>query len=160
LPEEAITRLPLAERDAFLVRLARGEPHLSLALNRRLQELTGVPRQAAVAPRRTWGQLRAIADRLRREAKRRAAEAAEAKHIAELQAFAPREAEAWREVVAFIEEKKPASYDKAIALLRKLRDLAEYQGRAVDFQARVADLQEHYAKRPALRERLQRAGLL
>jgi len=52
------------------------------------------------------------------------------------------------------------SYDKAVALLRRLRDLAEYQGRMADFQARVADLHVRYANRPALRQRLQRARLL
>ena len=159
-PEESVARLSPAERDAFLVRLARGEPHLSLALNRRLQELTGAFHPAVAAPRRTWGELRAAAGRLRRQAERRAAEAAAAKRLAELQAFAPREAEAWKEAVAFIEEKKPASYDKAVALLRRLRDLAEYQGRAADFQARVADLQARYANRPALLRRLQQSRLL
>jgi hypothetical protein len=158
--EEAIARLSPAERDAFLVRLARGEPHLSLALNRRLQEVTGASRPAAATPRRTWGQLQTTADRLHREAQQRAAAAAEAKRIAELQAFAPHEAETWREVMALIEEKKPASYDKAVALLRRLRDLAQYQNRTADFQARVAELQARYANRPALRERLQRARLL
>ncbi|MBM4465940.1 MAG: hypothetical protein FJ014_10385 [Chloroflexi bacterium] len=174
-PEEAIARLSPAERDAFLMRLARGEAHLSLTLNRRLQELVGASprppagggtapvdggRGVAAAPRRMWGELWATADQLRREAKRRAAEAAEARRIQELQAFAPREAEAWRDVVALIEEKKPASYDKAVALLVRLRDLADYQGRLADFQTRVADLQERYANRPALRDRLQRARLV
>ena len=165
-PEEAIARLSSAERDAFpsmelragLVRLAREEAHLSLALNRRLQELAGAPQPAVAAPRRTWGELRATADRLQREAKRRAAEAAEAKRIAELQAFAPREVEAWRAVLALIEEKKPASYDKAVALLVQLRDLADYQGRVAEFRTRVENLQERYTNRPALRDRLQRAG--
>jgi len=159
-PEGAIALLSPAERDAFLVRLARGEAHLSLALNRRLQELTGASRPAASAPRRTWGELWATADRLRCEAERRAAEAAEAKRIQELQAFAPREAETWRDVVALIDEKRPASYDKAVALLVKLRDLADYQGHVADFQTRVAGLQERYANRPALRDRLQRARLV
>jgi hypothetical protein len=159
-PEEAIARLSAAERDAFLVRLARGEAHLSLALNRRLQELTDVSRLAAAAPRRTWGELWASADRLRREAQRIVAEAAEAKRIVELQAFALHEAEAWREVLALIEEKKAASYDKAVALLVRLRDLANYQDRVADFQTRVARLQERYANRPALRDRLQRARLV
>jgi hypothetical protein len=62
--------------------------------------------------------------------------------------------------VALIEEKKPASYDKAVALLLKLRDLADYQGRMVDFQTRVAGLQERYSNRPALRARLERARLV
>ena len=92
-----------------------------------------------------------------RRARRRAAEA---KRIQGLQAFAPREAEAWREVVALIEETKPASYDKAVPLLLKLRDLADYQSRMPDFQTRLAGLQERYANRPALRDRLQRARLI
>jgi hypothetical protein len=58
-----------------------------------------------------------------------------------LQAFVPREAETWGEVVALIEEKKAASYDKAVALLVKLRELADYQGHLADFQTRVAGLQ-------------------
>lgn len=159
-PEQAIALLSPTERDAFLVRLARGEAHLSLVLNRRLQELVSPPRPTVSATRRTWGELRATANRLRREAKRRAAEAAEAQRIAELQAFAPHEAEAWREVQALIEEKKPTSYDKAVALLVRLRDLADYQGRRADFETRIADLQARYANRPALRDRLQRARLL
>jgi hypothetical protein len=104
--------------------------------------------------------LRATADLLQRQAQRRAAAEAEAKRIADLQAFALREAEAWGDVLALIEEKKAASYDKAVALLVKLRDLAVYQGRLPDFQTRVAGLQERYANRPALRERLQRARLI
>ncbi len=56
--EQAISRLPAAERDEFLLRLAQGEPHLSLALNRRLQQLVEMPRQPSAAPQRTWRQLR------------------------------------------------------------------------------------------------------
>ncbi len=157
--EKAIARLSPTERDAFLVRLARGEPHLSLTLNRRLQELIGMSRPAVVTPRRRWGEVRATADRLRRESRQRAAAAAVAKRIAELQAFAPREAEAWREVETLIEEKKAASYDKAVALLCKLHDLARYQGHEIDFQARLANLRARYANRPAFLDRLERAGL-
>lgn len=159
--EQAISRLSPEERDLFLIRLARGEPHLSLALRRRLQELTGHGDAVrTIAPQRTWGQLRATARRLQREAERRAAEAAEARRIARLQALAQREAETWQMVVGLIEEKKPASYDRAVALLIELRELAEYQGRKPDFEARVMGLQERYSNRPALRDRLRRAGLL
>jgi len=157
--EEAIARLSPAERDAFLIRLARGEPHLSLKLNRRLQELTGTLPTIAATHRRTWGELWARADQLRHEAERRAAKEAEARRIRELQALAAHEDEAWREVTALIEEKKASSYDKAVELLLKLRDLADYQRRMVEFQAQVANLQQQYANRPALRRRLQRVGL-
>ena len=159
--EEAIVYLSPTERDAFLVRLARGEPHLSLALNRQLQVLTGGAHPAAADPsRRRWGALRATADRLRCEAERRTAAAAEAKRIAELQALASREAAIWYEVVALIEEKKSAAYDKAVVLLLQLHALAVHQARQADFRQRIAELQARYSNRPGLRARLQRAGLL
>ncbi|HOU16208.1 MAG TPA: hypothetical protein PKZ84_24150 [Anaerolineae bacterium] len=66
----------------------------------------------------------------------------------------------WIEGEGWLSSKKATSYDKAVTLLRKLRDLAEYQGRKTDFQARLADLQARYANRPALRDRLQQARLL
>ena len=53
-----IARLPRAECDAFLRRLAEGEPLLALKLNRRLQELAGPPaRSQPTAARRTWAEL-------------------------------------------------------------------------------------------------------
>lgn len=55
--EQAIGRLTAEERDAFLLRLAQDEPHLSLILNRRLQQLTRTPHQPAASPRRTWSEL-------------------------------------------------------------------------------------------------------
>jgi hypothetical protein len=41
--EALIARLPRTECDAFLRRLAEGEPLLALKFNRRLQELAGPP---------------------------------------------------------------------------------------------------------------------
>ncbi|RME81118.1 MAG: hypothetical protein D6775_14440 [Caldilineae bacterium] len=158
--EEAIGRLSPAERDDFLTRLARGEPHLSLKLNRRLQELLDVSPPAPAHRLRTWGELKARADQIRQEAERRAREEAEAKRIRELQALAAREAQAWEEVVALIEEKQGSSYDKAVELLLKLRDLADHRDSMTGFQERVTDLQQRYARRPALQRRLREAGLV
>jgi hypothetical protein len=52
----AIAMLSDEERGAYLLRLARGEPQLSVAFRRRLGELIGSPRPDAT-PRRTVGQL-------------------------------------------------------------------------------------------------------
>jgi hypothetical protein len=155
--EELLVRLPEAERDAFLLRLARGEPHLSMLLNRRLRELAGKPAAPVRAnTRRTWGDLRDTAARLQKEAERREREAAEARRIQELKDFAPRAAKAWGDVDALIQQKTASAYDQAVALLVKLRDLAIYQDRLPEFQARLDVLQAQYAKRPALLARLQR----
>jgi len=155
-----IARLPRAECDAFLRRLVAGEPLLGLKLKRRLQELAGPPvgPQPAVT-RRTWAALRETAERLRQAEDRRQKAEAEARRIKDLQDFAPRAAQAWRDVQALIEEKKARPYDEAVALLVKLRDLAVFQDRLPEFQARLAALQAQYAGRPAFQERLRKAGL-
>ncbi len=156
-----IARLPRAECDAFLRRLAEGEPLLALKLKRRLQELAGPSaRPQAAAARRTWPELCATADRLRQEEERRRKAEAEARWIKELQDFAPRAAQAWREVQALIERKRARPYDDAVALLIKLRDLAVFENRLPEFQARLAALRAQYANQPAFQQRLRRARLV
>ena len=156
-----IARLPRAECDAFLRRLAAGEPLLSLKLNRRLQELAGPSaRPQAAATRRTWANVRETADQLRQAEDRRQKAEAEARRIKDLQDFAPRAAQAWRDVQALIEEKKARPYDDAVALLVKLRDLAAFQDRLAEFEARLSSLQTQYAGRPAFQERLRKARLV
>jgi hypothetical protein len=154
----ALSRLPAAERDAFLQRLAQGEPHLSAALNRRLREILLLPR-AETLPQRTVGQLlqEAVARR-KREQKRRAQEA-EAKRVRDLEALARREAETWAEVETLIGQMQPKPYDEAVALLVKLRDLAQYRGEEATFQARINHIHQRYSRRSGLIRRLRNAGL-
>lgn len=156
-----IARLPRAECDAFLRRLAAGEPLLALKLNRRLRELAGPPaRPQPAAPRRTWAELRETAERLRQADARRQQAEAEARRIKDLHDFAPHAEQAWRDIQALIEERKAQPYDQAAALLVKLRDLAVFQDRLPEFQARLAALQTEYASRPAFQKRLHKAGLV
>jgi hypothetical protein len=154
----ALTRLPAGERDAFLLRLAEGEPHLSVALNRRLRELAPMP-EAALPPRRTVGQLLAEAKERRKREQRRRAEASEAKRVQELEALVAREAEAWAEVEALIEQMKATPYDEAVRLLVRLRDLARHRGEEPVFQQQLDGFRERYCRRPALLDRLRKAGL-
>ncbi len=159
--DELIARLSRTECDAFLRRLAAGEPLLTPKFNRRLQELAGPPvRPQPGAARRTWAELRQTAERLRQAEGRRQKAEAEALRIKELQELAPRAAQTWSEVQALIEEKKAQPYDQAVALLVKLCDLAVFQDRLPEFQARLAELQTQYAGRTALQKRLREAGLV
>jgi len=156
-----IARLPRAECDAFLRRLAEGEPLLALKFNRRLQELAEPPAKPPTATtRRTWAELRETTEQLRQAEGRRQQAEAEARRIKDLQDFAPRAPQAWRDVQALIEEKKARPYDEAVALLVKLRDLAVFQNRLAEFEARLSSLQAQYAGRPAFQERLRKAGLV
>jgi len=155
----AIAELAPEERDAFLLRLAKGEPHLSVALNRRLGAFLDVPQRDDNAGRRTVGELFAAAETLRERLRKESAARAEAKRIAELKALAQREDETWREVDALIQQSKARAYQEATRLLVKLRELAIYEGQEMVFQQQLNRIYEQYTRRSALLRRLQEAGL-
>ena len=67
--------------------------------------------------------------------------------------------QAWRDVDALIQEGKAKPYEKAVGLLSRLKDLAEYQGREAAFQERLNQIYDQYARRKALLRRLRDAGL-
>ena len=155
----AIAQLPAGERDAFLLRLARGEPHLSLVLNRRLGVLSGVPKGEATQ-RRSVGALFAAAEALREHRRRERAAAAEAQRFAELKALAGQEDETWREVDALIQRSQAKAYEEAVRLLKKLQDLADYQRRQSAFEKHLDQIRDQYRRRPALLRLLREAGLI
>ena len=155
----ALVRLPAEERDAFLMRLAKGEPQLSLALKRRLGVLGGA-REGEVTERRTVGALFAAVEALRERRRIEVAAAAEAKRVAEFKALAGREDETWGEVDALIQRSQAKAYDEAVQLLKPLRDLAEYQHRQLAFEERLGQIRDRYSRRSALMRRLRESGLI
>jgi hypothetical protein len=155
---QAIAQLPLEEKDAFLLRLAQGEPHLALALNRRLGALRGAP-QPDTTQRRTVDELFNAAEALRERKRKEQAAQAEARRIRELEALAKHEAQTWEEVEALIQQSKAKAYKEAAQLLVKLRELAIYQGQEMVFQQRLNRIYEQYSRRSALLRRLRDAGL-
>jgi hypothetical protein len=154
-----IAQLPAEEQAAFLLRLARGEPHLSLALNRRLGVLGGVP-QGETSKRRTVGALFAAAEALREHRRRERVAAAEARRVAELKAFAGQEDATWSEVDVLIQRSQAKAYAEAVRLLKKLQDLAEYQSRQSTFEEHLDQIRDRYSRRRALMKRLREAGLI
>jgi hypothetical protein len=155
----AIKALAPQEKDAFLLRLAQGEPLLSLALKRRLNLLHS-PLEGDVASRRTAGELLALAEALRERERREQAARAEARRIAEMEALAQRQEAVWQEVDALIQASKAKGYDEAVRLLLKLKGLAEYQKQTMAFQDRLDQLWELYSRRHGLLRRLRQANLI
>jgi uncharacterized Zn finger protein len=80
--------------------------------------------------------------------------------MAELEALAGRGERAWQEVDTLIQQSTGKAYDQAVRLLVKLKELAQLQRQEGDFQARLARIEEQYARRSALLERLRKAGLI
>ncbi|MDQ2831597.1 MAG: hypothetical protein M3Y74_21440, partial [Chloroflexota bacterium] len=82
-----------------------------------------------------------------------------AAHARRLEHLAAHETEAWQRVDASIATKRPAEYDVAVQALTDLRDLYAQTNRDAAFAARLGELREQHARKPALMERLDRAGL-
>jgi hypothetical protein len=155
----AIAQIPAEERDAFLLRLARREPHLSLTLNQRLGVLGDVSKREA-AERRSVGALFAAVEALRERRRQERAAAVEATRVAELKALAGHEDETWREVDVLIQRSQAKAYEEAVRLLTKLQGLAEYQGRQSAFEVRLDRIRDQYSRRRALMRLLSEAGLI
>ncbi len=169
--------LPREESDRVLVRLMQGEGvPLAGELLRRFREdrarrqQRSDPDKIADEPRRTAGDLMEVGDRLAEERARKAAERAareqarRAREQAEARArhldrLAGREEELWREVETAIQARQPKEYDRAVELLRDLRDLGERAGAAEDVARRVRSLRQRHGGKRTLIQRLDRAGL-
>jgi hypothetical protein len=167
--------LPAGQKDAWLLDLAQGEPAAArLALLGRFRAERKAPvREAAsaAAERRTVGQLVAAADavaaeRSRAEAARRAAErerqareaaAAREERLAKL---AQRQDHAWLEVETMIATKQQAEYERAVDLLKDLRDVAARGGTESQFAAKIRGIYDRHAKKSSFLNRLQTAGLV
>ena len=161
--------LPARERDALLVRLVLGDDvHLRTELLRRSHgESTDGPqhreprtvaelRDAAAARRVERERLAAIEQARKRAGRERDAALARDKRLEEL---ALHEEQAWGQVDASIETKKPAGYDSAVGLLSDLRAVSERKGRPEAFAKRFAQLREQHLKKSSLLDRFDRAGL-
>lgn len=156
---EAIGKLSREERDDYVLRLARGEPHLAVELNARLREASGTSGEKP-QPRRAVSQLLAKAAQEHERARREQAQAAEAKRIAEIEALARREPQAWQEVDAFIQKFTAKGYEEAMQLLLKLREVAVHQHTEATFQSRVHAIGAQYGRRHSLLGRLRQANLM
>ena len=161
--------LPARERDALLVRLVLGDDvHLRTELLRHSHgESTDGPqhreprtvaelRDAAAARRVERERLAAIERARKRAGRERDAALARDKRLEEL---ALHEEQAWGQVDASIETKKPAGYDSAVGLLSDLRAVSERKGRPEAFAKRFAQLREQHLKKSSLLDRFDRAGL-
>jgi hypothetical protein len=156
---ELIGRLPRAECDDFLVRLAGGDPGVGLALRKRLSAFLPQKRLEQTG-RRPIQQLLQRAEELENDEKKHRAEAARQKHIAEMKALAAREAQVWNQVEDLLDTRRKIAsvYDEATALLEKLKQLSEFQDTRDVFQARLHQLAQKYASRPSLIDRWKKRG--
>jgi hypothetical protein len=170
-----VAGLPGTEKDGLLLRVVEGEELAArMELLRRFRADYRPSRGALSGPAaggRTVDQLLDEADaraetRERREAERKAAERQRkdreraekrAKYLKEL---AGRQDAAWQEVESMIDKKQPAEYDKAVDLLKDLRDLSVQPADLETFEARVRQIRQRHAAKSSLLNRMSKAGLV
>jgi hypothetical protein len=157
---ELVPQLSRKECNDFLVNLVEGQPGTALALSKRLSAFLPEKESIPYENPRSVQQIEERAMFLEKEEKRRLAEEERRRHIAEMNALAQREEQAWEEVDHLIENgRKIASvYDKATEKLKKLAQLAEFKQTYPAFQSRIQALAEKYASRNALIGRWRREG--
>jgi hypothetical protein len=168
---EWIASLPATEKDSFLTMVADGEGALVQALLLRRFRANAAGPASHSSPGRTVAKLLEAAEtraeerkkaeeQRRREAQVRKAAAKTAAYAKRLDDLAATGEAAWKQVDDMIATKKTSEYDRAVALLRDLRALAERQGEVgtVAFKKRMLDLRAQYPTRPGLQSRLDEAG--
>jgi hypothetical protein len=153
--EDWLAELPAAEKEEFLLKLVRREPHVDLQLIERLKDLAGVtqPVPQLNPGHRRLSELQTIAETIGKKRHQQEQTAARKQRIKQLEALVPKAAQTWKRVTELIELKQAKPYDEATALLIDLHDLAEYQGQLPEFTRRFEQLKSTYQSRPALMAR-------
>jgi len=155
-----ISRLTRQECDEFLLKIVNGEAGAIAVLRKKLLSFEKPTPRMESNPR-TFGELLTTAEKLREADSRRQAEAKRKKHVVEMQELAKREVQTWQEIDNLLQSGYTAkNYDDATALLSKLQELAEFQGKQIHFNTRLQALAEKYKGRSALIGRWRKKGWL
>lgn len=167
-----VAALPASEKDRLVVDLLDGQGAHQIAAWRVQFARSCRPANEPEDPaRRTAGDLLAratqmVAMRKRQEAERRERERQEAqrKEAEErekrIQARAGKQEQAWRDADELVRQGHSAAYAQAAEVLADLQELAQRQGTAKEFQARLSAFHEQYRRRSSLVAHLRATGLL
>jgi hypothetical protein len=158
--ENWLSALSEDEKQEFLLKLVRREPHVDLQLINRLKELAGTNRTTPQSnpSHRRLSELEELADKIGKEREYKERKEARKARIKELEKLEKKEDKLWERVMDLIALKQGKPYDEAAALLVDLRDLAEYRGRSPEFWQRLEKLKSDYSNRPALLQRFNSIG--
>jgi hypothetical protein len=156
---ELVLQLSENERIDFVVRLAKGEPNLSLTLNRRLRDFMKMTDKNDNENKPSIFQL--IQKSKGKETNRLAQEAEEARlqHINKMEKLVPKESELWAKVYTNIRLQRGNTYDLATETLKDLKDLAAYKGLSSVFKEKMFDLKKEFGRSTALMNRFYKAKL-
>ncbi len=156
-----LDQLPEVEQRSFLERLLKGEPHLDIALAKRLHELSGAGKAAlAAGERRTARQLVTVAQAVRQQRLDTERRQAEIVRLKKLEKIAQQQDQLWGRIPVLIAQKQANTYEEAVSILKDLHDLAAHQQRLPEFQEKLAALRSQYPTLQGLHRRLKEARLI
>jgi hypothetical protein len=168
--ETFIRSLPEEDKVALLLRLHDGERHLGAELRQRWLAAAG-RRPDAGSGRRSAGELRETArrrvaerhrltaEKVAAERRRHEAEQAQAR-IRHLALLAERGEAPWREVEELISRRNQPGYERAVALMIDLGEVARSRGEGGAFARRLADIRARHDRKGRLMERLDATDFL
>jgi hypothetical protein len=166
-----IRGLPENEKDELLISaLSEPDERWRIELLRRFEHENVSVSDHEEVDRRTVADLLAASharaeERMRKLNAQRAAEAAQKKAKEEadqalfLDQLAKREKAVWKQVEAYIHKRQPNDYDRAVALLTDLHDLAVRQGGEDEFHLTMEDLRKTHSAKDSFLRRLAKAKL-
>ena len=166
-----IRGLPANEKDDLLIDfLSESGERWRVELLQRFQRENAVATSLGAIERRTVKDLVTAArvradERARQLSAKRAADAArkkakdEADRAEYLEGLAKREKAVWKQVEAYIQQRQPKDYERAVILLTDLHDLAVRQEDETGFQLTMEELRKTHAAKGAFLRRLAKANL-
>ena len=156
----ALAQLTRAECEDYLRRLLQGDGQVAWALRQRLLEIVGKPAISVSPSQRTASEVIQRAEELAEAERRRRQDELEKRHHDFLVAMAPRQKQLWQEVEAYIEKRYASAYGDAVYRLRNLREIAAMENKSDEFQRKLNELHDRYARYHALIRRLNEVGLV
>ena len=145
-----------ADKDEWLLRLAKNEPLLSQKLTR---YLAGRVSHQATANRRTVEEIKELMAVERQNRVNKETRKKEAERLAELKRIESREPWLWKDVYGLIGQKKTKAYDEAVKILKSLKALAIHKGAESTFNQKLLDIRTQNKRLSGLIGRLDHAGL-
>lgn len=170
-----VANLPAKDKDDYLIRLLEcDEPHIVAEFRQcalhEIRNAKGGGRNASSSDRRSIGELLARAEEITEERRKKESEQRAKEKVRREQERVERRKRhlesligkgdgLWAEVYQLIATRQPKRYDKAVSLLKDLRDLADMQGSQAEFSQRMETLYLQHKKKSTLVDRFRKAKL-
>ncbi|MFN0203396.1 MAG: hypothetical protein ACKVTZ_17855 [Bacteroidia bacterium] len=154
-----IANLSAAEKEEFLVRLAKQEPNLGQILLKKLEGFRTKELEEEGAKPRKMEEIAELADNIMNQRIASEKAASEAKKLVELNRIHNAKDIYWRGVERDLALKSGKGYDEAVEMLQKLSQVAEVFGEKSEFIATYQRVLSDYKSSLALKKRISAAGL-